>query len=67
MRPTKKNRIDAELEAFEALADDEAEAMAEELIASATSGEGVAEDARNEPGFGEEVDVVYTAADEYED
>lgn len=49
MRPAKKNpHRDEEMEAFESLVDDEAEAMAEEFIASATSAEFIGEDARNE-------------------
>jgi hypothetical protein len=59
MRPTKTKRIDAELQAFASLSDDEAESMAEEFIASATSAQTVAEDARDEPGFGEEITAYY--------
>jgi hypothetical protein len=59
MRPVKHKRIDAELEAFESLTDDAAESMAEEFIASATSAQAVAEDARDEPGFGEELAAYY--------
>jgi len=49
MRPAKKTaQRDEENEAFESLIDDEAAAMAQEFIASATSAEFVGEDARNE-------------------